>query len=208
MKKSFFKICFLIGILSVLAISCNKESDPANVEKPEENISQSQSSDENSSSTSDATSGQQQSQQTQTLDTTNPTKTALQPQNGQSENADQPQPQSQSQSQPQVQSQTQGGGQQTPNPQAKNSPTLKHVDGVLGHQFSLDDRVVTFERQGTQYRVVYTVEGENGTSVEKKNLSFNQKSDSLSDGTYTYKVKNNKLGLYGNGGKQLIFVLQ
>lgn len=206
MKKSFFKICFLIGILSVLAISCNKESDPANVEKPEENISQSQSSDENSSSTSDATSGQQQSQQTQTLDTTNPTKTALQPQNGQSENADQPQPQSQSQ--PQVQSQTQGGGQQTPNPQAKNSPTLKHVDGVLGHQFSLDDRVVTFERQGTQYRVVYTVEGENGTSVEKKNLSFNQKSDSLSDGTYTYKVKNNKLGLYGNGGKQLIFVLQ
>lgn len=202
MKKSFFKICFLIGILSVLAISCNKESDPANVEKPEENISQSQSSDENSSSTSDATSGQQQSQQTQTLDTTNPTKTALQPQNGQSENADQPQ------SQPQVQSQTQGGGQQTPNPQAKNSPTLKHVDGVLGHQFSLDDRVVTFERQGTQYRVVYTVEGENGTSVEKKNLSFNQKSDSLSDGTYTYKVKNNKLGLYGNGGKQLIFVLQ
>ena len=202
MKKSFFKICFLIGILSVLAISCNKESDPANVEKPEENISQSQSSDENSSSTSDATSGQQQSQQTQTLDTTNPTKTALQPQNGQSENADQ------SQSQPQVQSQTQGGGQQTPNPQAKNSPTLKHVDGVLGHQFSLDDRVVTFERQGTQYRVVYTVEGENGTSVEKKNLSFNQKSDSLSDGTYTYKVKNNKLGLYGNGGKQLIFVLQ
>jgi len=206
MKKSFFKICFLIGILSVLAISCNKESDPANVEKPEENISQSQSSDENSSSTSDATSGQQQSQQTQTLDTTNPTKTALQPQNGQSENADQSQ--SQSQSQPQVQSQTQGGGQQTPNPQAKNSPTLKHVDGVLGHQFSLDDRVVTFERQGTQYRVVYTVEGENGTSVEKKNLSFNQKSDSLSDGTYTYKVKNNKLGLYGNGGKQLIFVLQ
>lgn len=206
MKKSFFKICFLIGILSVLAISCNKESDPANVEKPEENISQSQSSDENSSSTSDVTSGQQQSQQTQTLDTTNPTKTALQPQNGQSENADQPQ--SQSQSQPQVQSQTQGGGQQTPNPQAKNSPTLKHVDGVLGHQFSLDDRVVTFERQGTQYRVVYTVEGENGTSVEKKNLSFNQKSDSLSDGTYTYKVKNNKLGLYGNGGKQLIFVLQ
>ena len=206
MKKSFFKIFFLIGILSVLAISCNKESDPANVEKPEENISQSQSSDENSSSTSDATSGQQQSQQTQTLDTTNPTKTALQPQNGQSENADQPQ--SQSQSQPQVQSQTQGGGQQTPNPQAKNSPTLKHVDGVLGHQFSLDDRVVTFERQGTQYRVVYTVEGENGTSVEKKNLSFNQKSDSLSDGTYTYKVKNNKLGLYGNGGKQLIFVLQ
>lgn len=206
MKKSFFKICFLIGILSVLAISCNKESDPANVEKPEENISQSQSSDENSSSTSDATSGQQQSQQTQTLDTTNPTKTALQPQNGQSENADQSQPQSQSQ--PQVQSQTQGGGQQTPNPQAKNSPTLKHVDGVLGHQFSLDDRVVTFERQGTQYRVVYTVEGENGTSVEKKNLSFNQKSDSLSDGTYTYKVKNNKLGLYGNGGKQLIFVLQ
>lgn len=206
MKKSFFKICFLIGILSVLAISCNKESDPANVEKPEENISQSQSSDENSSSTSDATSGQQQSQQTQTLDTTNPTKTALQPQNGQSENADQPQPQSQSQ--PQVQSQTQGGGQQTPNPQAKNSPTLKHVDGVLGHQFSLDDRVVTFERQGTQYKVVYTVEGENGTSVEKKNLSFNQKSDSLSDGTYTYKVKNNKLGLYGNGGKQLIFVLQ
>lgn len=206
MKKSFFKICFLIGILSVLAISCNKESDPANVEKPEENISQSQSSDENSSSTSDATSGQQQSQQTQTLDTTNPTKTALQPQNGQSENADQPQPQSQSQ--PQVQSQTQGGDQQTPNPQAKNSPTLKHVDGVLGHQFSLDDRVVTFERQGTQYRVVYTVEGENGTSVEKKNLSFNQKSDSLSDGTYTYKVKNNKLGLYGNGGKQLIFVLQ
>ena len=202
MKKSFFKIFFLIGILSVLAISCNKESDPANVEKPEENISQSQSSDENSSSTSDATSGQQQSQQTQTLDTTNPTKTALQPQNGQSENADQPQ------SQPQVQSQTQGGGQQTPNPQAKNSPTLKHVDGVLGHQFSLDDRVVTFERQGTQYRVVYTVEGENGTSVEKKNLSFNQKSDSLSDGTYTYKVKNNKLGLYGNGGKQLIFVLQ
>ena len=206
MKKSFFKICFLIGILSVLAISCNKESDPANVEKPEENISQSQSSDENSSSTSDVTSGQQQSQQTQTLDTTNPTKTALQPQNGQSENADQSQPQSQSQ--PQVQSQTQGGGQQTPNPQAKNSPTLKHVDGVLGHQFSLDDRVVTFERQGTQYRVVYTVEGENGTSVEKKNLSFNQKSDSLSDGTYTYKVKNNKLGLYGNGGKQLIFVLQ
>ena len=206
MKKSFFKIFFLIGILSVLAISCNKESDPANVEKPEENISQSQSSDENSSSTSDATSGQQQSQQTQTLDTTNPTKTALQPQNGQSENADQPQPQSQSQ--PQVQSQTQGGDQQTPNPQAKNSPTLKHVDGVLGHQFSLDDRVVTFERQGTQYRVVYTVEGENGTSVEKKNLSFNQKSDSLSDGTYTYKVKNNKLGLYGNGGKQLIFVLQ
>lgn len=204
MKKSFFKIFFLIGILSVLAISCNKESDPANVEKPEENISQSQSSDENSSSTSDATSGQQQSEQTQTLDTTNPTKTALQPQNGQSENADQPQ----SQSQPQVQSQTQGGGQQTPNPQAKNSPTLKHVDGVLGHQFSLDDRVVTFERQGTQYRVVYTVEGENGTSVEKKNLSFNQKSDSLSDGTYTYKVKNNKLGLYGNGGKQLIFVLQ
>ena len=150
MKKSFFKICFLIGILSVLAISCNKESDPANVEKPEENISQSQSSDENSSSTTDA----------------------------------------------------------TPNPQAKNSPTLKHVDGVLGHQFSLDDRVVTFERQGTQYKVVYTVEGENGTSVEKKNLSFNQKSDSLSDGTYTYKVKNNKLGLYGNGGKQLIFVLQ
>lgn len=206
MKKSFFKICFLIGILSVLAISCNKESDPANVEKPEENISQSQSSDENSSSTSDVTNGQQQSQQTQTLDTTNPTKTALQPQNGQSENADQSQPQSQSQ--PQVQSQTQGGGQQTPNPQAKNSPTLKHVDGVLGHQFSLDDRVVTFERQGTQYRVVYTVEGENGTSVEKKNLSFNQKSDSLSDGTYTYKVKNNKLGLYGNGGKQLIFVLQ
>jgi len=196
MKKSFFKIYLLIGILAVLTISCNKESDPANVEKPEENISQSQSSDANSNSTSDATNKQQQSQQTQALDTTNPTKTALQPQNDQDGNTDQPQ------------NQVQNGVQQAPNPQAKNSPTLKHVDGVLGHQFSLDDRVVTFERQGTQYRVVYTVEGENGTSVEKKNLSFNQKSDSLSDGTYTYKVKNNKLGLYGNGGKQLIFVLQ
>lgn len=184
--RKFLKKYLLVGILAILVIGCNNDNDSENVDKPEENVTQSNDSNKEQQQPN----GQAQ-QQNQTLDTTNPTKTALQPQTDQNGNTDQP-----------------NGQQQAPNPQAKNSPTLKRIDSVLGHHFSLDDRVVTFQRQGTQYKVVYTIEGENGTNLETKNLSFNQKNDSLSDGTYTYKLKNNKLGLYANGGKQLVFVLQ
>lgn len=185
--RKFLKKYLLVGILAILVIGCNNDNDSENVDKPEENVTQSNDSNKEQQQPN----GQAQ-QQNQTLDTTNPTKTALQPQTDQNGNTDQ---------QP-------NGQQQASNPQAKNSPTLKRIDSVLGHHFSLDDRVVTFQRQGTQYKVVYTIEGENGTNLETKNLSFNQKNDSLSDGTYTYKLKNNKLGLYANGGKQLVFVLQ
>jgi len=41
--------------------------------------------------------------------------------------------------------------------------------------------------------------------VDTKNLTFNEKNDSLTDGNYTFKLKKNKLGLYA--GSQFLFTV-
>ena len=88
---------------------------------------------------------------------------------------------------------------------AKNSKTLQHVDKILGKEIPLDDRLIKFTKTNDQYTITYETESENGLSTETKDLKFDEKNDSLSDGTYIFKINKNKLGLYS--GKQFLFAI-
>ena len=69
----------------------------------------------------------------------------------------------------------------------------------------MEDRVLVFSKQNNQYKTTYKGESENGMQVDTKNLTFNEKNDSLTDGNYTFKLNKNKLGLYA--GSQFLFTV-
>ena len=75
----------------------------------------------------------------------------------------------------------------------------------MNKEIAVEDRILVFSKKGNQYLVTYKVENENGVSTDVKNLTFNEKNDSLTDGTYTFKLNKNKLGLYS--GNQFIFTV-
>ena len=89
--------------------------------------------------------------------------------------------------------------------EVKASKTLQHVDKLIGKEISMEDRVLVFSKQNNQYKITYKGESENGMQVDTKNLTFNEKNDSLTDGNYTFKLKKNKLGLYA--GSQFLFTV-
>ena len=87
----------------------------------------------------------------------------------------------------------------------KSSQTLQHVDRLIGKEISMEDRILVFSKETNQYKITYKGESENGMQVDTKNLTFNEKNDSLTDGTYTFKLNKNKLGLYA--GNQFLFTV-
>ena len=87
----------------------------------------------------------------------------------------------------------------------KSSQTLQHVDRLIGNEISMEDRILVFSKENNQYKITYKGESENGMQVDTKNLTFNEKNDSLTDGTYTFKLNKNKLGLYA--GNQFLFTV-
>lgn len=87
----------------------------------------------------------------------------------------------------------------------KSSQTLQHVDRLIGKEISMEDRILVFSKENNQYKITYKGESENGMQVNTKNLTFNEKNDSLTDGTYTFKLNKNKLGLYA--GNQFLFTV-
>ena len=87
----------------------------------------------------------------------------------------------------------------------KSSQTLQHVDRLIGKEISMEDRILVFSKENNQYKITYKGESENGMQVDTKNLTFNEKNDSLTDGTYTFKLNKNKLGLYA--GNQFLFTV-
>lgn len=87
--------------------------------------------------------------------------------------------------------------------EVKVSKTLQHLDKLMNKEIAVEDRVLVFSKKGNQYLVTYKIENENGVSTDVKNLTFNEKTDSLTDGIYTFKLNKNKLGLYA--GNQFIF---
>ena len=89
--------------------------------------------------------------------------------------------------------------------EVKASKTLQHVDKLIGKEIPMEDRVLVFSKQNNQYKITYKGESENGMQVDTKNLTFNEKNDSLTDGNYTFKLKKNKLGLYA--GNQFLFTV-
>ena len=89
--------------------------------------------------------------------------------------------------------------------EVKTSQTLQHVDKLIGKEIPMEDRVLVFSKENNQYKITYKGESENGMQVDTKNLTFNEKNDSLTDGTYTFKLNKNKLGLYA--GNQFIFTV-
>lgn len=89
--------------------------------------------------------------------------------------------------------------------EVKTSQTLQHVDKLIGKEIPMEDRVLVFSKQNNQYKITYKGESENGTQVDTKNLTFNEKNDSLTDGNYTFKLNKNKLGLYA--GSQFLFAV-
>ena len=89
--------------------------------------------------------------------------------------------------------------------EVKASKTLQHVDKLIGKEIPMEDRVLVFSKQNNQYKRTYKGESENGMQVDTKNLTFNEKNDSLTDGNYTFKLKKNKLGLYA--GSQFLFTV-
>ena len=89
--------------------------------------------------------------------------------------------------------------------EAKTSKTLQHVDKLIGKEIPMEDRVLVFSKQNNQYKITYKGESENGMQVDTKNLTFNEKNDSLTDGNYTFKLNKNKLGLYA--GSQFLFTV-
>ena len=70
----------------------------------------------------------------------------------------------------------------------KSSQTLQHVDRLIGKEISMEDRILVFSKENNQYKITYKGESENGMQVDTKNLTFNEKNDSLTDGTYTFKL--------------------
>ena len=89
--------------------------------------------------------------------------------------------------------------------EVKASKTLQHVDKLIGKEIPMEDRILVFSKENNQYKITYKGESENGMQVDTKNLTFNEKNDSLTDGTYTFKLNKNKLGLYS--GNQFIFTV-
>ena len=89
--------------------------------------------------------------------------------------------------------------------EVKASKTLQHVDKLIGKEIPMEDRVLVFSKQNNQYKITYKGESENVMQVDTKNLTFNEKNDSLTDGNYTFKLKKNKLGLYA--GSQFLFTV-
>ena len=89
--------------------------------------------------------------------------------------------------------------------EVKASKTLQHVDKLIGKEIPMEDRVLVFSKQNNQYKITYKGESENGMQVDTKNLTFNEKNDSLTDGNYTFKLKKSKLGLYA--GSQFLFTV-
>lgn len=89
--------------------------------------------------------------------------------------------------------------------EVKTSQTLQHVDKLIGKEIPMEDRILVFSKENNQYKITYKGESENGMQVDTKNLTFNEKNDSLTDGTYTFKLNKNKLGLYS--GNQFIFTV-
>ena len=89
--------------------------------------------------------------------------------------------------------------------EVKTSKTLQHVDKLIGKEIPMEDRVLVFSKQNNQYKITYKGESENGMQVDTKNLTFNEKNDSLTDGNYTFKLNKNKLGLYA--GSQFLFTV-
>ena len=89
--------------------------------------------------------------------------------------------------------------------EVKTSHTLQHVDKLIGKEIPMEDRILVFSKENNQYKITYKGESENGMQVDTKNLTFNEKNDSLTDGTYTFKLNKNKLGLYS--GNQFIFTV-
>ena len=89
--------------------------------------------------------------------------------------------------------------------EAKTSKTLQHIDKLIGKEIPMEDRVLVFSKQNNQYKITYKGESENGMQVDTKNLTFNEKNDSLTDGNYTFKLNKNKLGLYA--GSQFLFTV-
>ena len=89
--------------------------------------------------------------------------------------------------------------------EVKASKTLQHVDKLIGKEIPMEDRVLVFSKQNNQYKITYKGESENGMQVDTKNLTFNEKNDSLTDGNYTFKLNKNKLGLYA--GSQFLFTV-
>lgn len=87
----------------------------------------------------------------------------------------------------------------------KSSQTLQHVDRLIGKEITMEDRILVFSKENNQYKITYKGESENGMQVDTKNLTFNEKNDSLTDGTYTFKLNKNKLGLYA--GNQFLFTV-
>lgn len=87
----------------------------------------------------------------------------------------------------------------------KSSQTLQHVDRLIGKEISMEDRILVFSKENNQYKITYKGESENGMQVDTKNLTFNEKNDSLTDGTYTFKLNKNKLALYT--GNQFLFTV-
>ena len=87
----------------------------------------------------------------------------------------------------------------------KSSQTLQHVDRLIGKEISMEDRILVFSKENNQYKITYKGESENGMQVDTKNLTFNEKNDSLTDGNYTFKLNKNKLGLYA--GSQFLFTV-
>ena len=89
--------------------------------------------------------------------------------------------------------------------EVKASQTLQHVDRLIGKEITMEDRILVFSKENNQYKITYKGESENGMQVDTKNLTFNEKNDSLTDGTYTFKLNKNKLGLYA--GNQFLFTV-
>ena len=87
----------------------------------------------------------------------------------------------------------------------KSSQTLQHVDRLIGKEISMEDRILVFSKENNQYKITYKGESENGMQVDTKDLTFNEKNDSLTDGTYTFKLNKNKLALYT--GNQFLFTV-
>lgn len=173
----------LLSLFTILAvISCGKPEEPKDENVDEIQIDQTNSADTNNNNNNQQakanTANPQESQATQT------TQTATEiPQSGNEQPPSQVKPE-----------------------EVKASKTLQHLDKLMNKEIAVEDRILVFSKKGNQYLVTYKVENENGLSTDVKNLTFNEKSDSLTDGIYTFKLNKNKLGLYA--GNQFIFSIE
>lgn len=172
----------LLSLFTILAIiSCGKPEEPKDENVDEIQIEQSNSSDTNNNNNQQAKANPANPQESQATQTTQ-TATEI-PQSGNEQPPSQVKPE-----------------------EVKASKTLQHLDKLMNKEIAVEDRILVFSKKGNQYLVTYKVENENGLSTDVKNLTFNEKSDSLTDGIYTFKLNKNKLGLYA--GNQFIFSIE